>query len=426
MFDWIRKRLGGGQPAADRYEEFVRGFVAECKLQNVLPKSYDPDARAFVFIREDGSEMTYFMHNGFREWLGRDREGRNELTIRWVRSVVEGLRIDTLDPDKLPGELMPGIRSSSQISNVLINNWISGAPADDSTATAFHALVGDLVVCAMRDRPNSMSQMTHVNLAAARLSLDQAMQHAMANFRQRIQPPVFESLGDGLFGSNNLADYQSAMLLLTPGTDYPLPAIDGAPVAVVPTRNLFYLTGSASRAGLAKALDIVQKAAQMGHFLSSAILQWDGRRWVEAELAGDLAARQQEITRHQLAADYGSQKQLLDQYHQSKGQDIFVASTMLYSAKESRELFSVAVLASGTTGTLVPRTDRLFFAKQRVDPQTGLAQQQPDDTADVAWSDAMDIVGHLFEPVPHLQPPRLRALRFPTGDLWARLKAVAR
>lgn len=424
MFDWIKKRLGGEQPAADPYEEFVREFVAECQRQNVLSKSYDPNARAFMFVREDGSEMTYYMHNGFREWLVRDREGRNDLTTRSVRSVVESLRIDTLDPDKLPGELMPGIRSNAQISNVLINNWISGAPADDSSATAFHPFLGDLVVCAMRDRPNSMSQMTHVNLASARLSLDQAMQHAMTNFHSRIQRPVFEAIGGGLFGSNNLADYQSAMLLLTPGTDYPLPAIDGAPVAVVPTRNLFYLTGSASSTGLAKALDIAQKAGQMAHFVSSAILQWDGRRWVEAELAGELATQQREIAKHQLAADYSSQKQLLDQYHQSKGRDIFVANQMLYGRKDSRELFSVATLASGTTGTLLPHADRLFFAKQIVDPQTGSAQTE--DKANVAWSDAMDIASHLFEPVPYLFPPRLRALGFPPGDLWARLKAVAR
>lgn len=73
MFDWIKKRLVGGQPAAYPYEEFVREFVAECRRQNVLSKSYDPNARAFVFVREDGSEMTYYMHNGFREWLVRDR-----------------------------------------------------------------------------------------------------------------------------------------------------------------------------------------------------------------------------------------------------------------------------------------------------------------------------------------------------------------
>jgi hypothetical protein len=194
----------------------------------------------------------------------------------------------------------------------------------------------------------------------------------------------------------------------------------------VPTRNLFYLTGSASRTGLTKALDIAQNAAQMAHFLSSAILQWDGRRWVEAELAGDLAARQREIRQHQLTADYGSQKQLLDRYHESKGQDIFVANRTLYGFKDSRELFSVATLASGTTGTLLPHADRFFFVKQVIDPRSGLAQQEPEDTADVAWSEAMEIAGHMFEPVDHLYPPRFRALGFPEADAWTKLKSLTR
>lgn len=426
MFDRIKKLLFGERAAADPYEEFVREFVAECQRRNVVPKSYDPNARGFQFVCDDGSEMTYFMHNGFREWLDRDRQGRTELVTRWVSSIFDSLSNRALDPDKLPDELMPGVRSHAQIGNILIRNWTLGAPADSSSATLFQPFAGDLVTCLLRDRTNSMSQLTGVDLTEAKLPFDQAMARAMVNFRSRVPTPVFESLGDGLFGSNNLADHQSAMLLLTPEVDYPLPAIEGTPLAVAPSRNVFYLTGSTNTTGIAKALDIAQQANQMGHFLSSAILQWDGRRWVEVELAGSLGARQQEIRQHQIAADYNSQKQLLDQYYRNRGEDIFVASLMLIRPKDSIESFSMATLASGTVGTLLPHADRLFFGKQILDPQSGLAQQVPRDEADVAWSDAMAIAGHLFEEVADLHPPRLKALGFPTGDLWARLKAVAR
>jgi hypothetical protein len=309
---------------------------------------------------------------------------------------------------------------------MLIQNWITGASTDDRSATAFLPFAGDLVACAMQDLPHTMSQMTHVNLAFANLSIEQAMQHALANFRSNLPQPVFEPLGDGLFGSNNLADHQSAMLLLAPGRDYELPKIDGTPVAVVPTRNLFYLTGSASRSGLAKILDIAQGAGQMPHFCSSAILQWDGDRWRETPIAGDdLAARQREIAQHQLAADYDSQKQLLDKYHGKCGLDIFVARQMLLRKKDSPATISAATLASGTTGSLLPHANRLSFVKQIVDPKTGRAEKAPEGIVDVAWSDAMDIAGHLFEPVAHLYPPRLRAMGFPDADAWVRLKAAA-
>ena len=425
MFDWIKKRLFGGPPA-DPYDEFVLAFVAECRRRGIQPKSYDPNARGFLFVRDDASEFIHYMHNSYLEWLGRNQDERVAFMTKMVGSVIDAMRNSVLDPDKLPEQLMPGIRSHAQISNRMINKWIAGAPADDSNDTAFRPFIGDHVACAMRDLPDSMAQMAHANLAVVGLSLDQAMAHAMTNFRSRIPRPVFEPVRDGLFGCNTLQDHQSAMLLLTPGTDYDLPAIDGAPVAVVPTRNLFYLTGSESREGLAKALDLAQNANRMPWYCSSTLFQWDGLRWIEAELTGDLAMRQRELKQRQLADDYASQKELLDQYHLSKGQDIFVASQMLFRPKDSPELFTVAMLGSGTTGTLLPHADRLSFAKQVVDPQTGLAQGPPADTADVAWADAMAIAGHLFEPVPYIYPPRLRALGFPAEDVWARLNAVAR
>ena len=106
--------------------------------------------------------------------------------------------------------------------------------------------------------------------------------------------------------------------------------------------------------------------------------------------------------------------------------DIFVANLMLFRANDAEaSLFSVASLGSGTTGTLLPIADRLSLVKQVVDPVTGLAQKGASDSANVAWSDAMEIIGGLFEPVPHLYPPRLRALAFPDADAWARLKALA-
>jgi hypothetical protein len=40
------------EPTAEPFEQFVRDFVAECKRQNCLPKSHDPQARAFLFGRE--------------------------------------------------------------------------------------------------------------------------------------------------------------------------------------------------------------------------------------------------------------------------------------------------------------------------------------------------------------------------------------
>jgi hypothetical protein len=190
MFGWIKNALGGGTRAADPYEQFVREFVEACRQQNMLPKTYDPQARAFLFGSGDG-EMKFHLENVFREWLAGDQRRREDVVSRFVQSVSESLNRRALVPEELPKQLMPGIRSRAQIGNVMIHNWIVGAPPDDAHATEFLPFLGDMVACAMRELPHSMSQMTRANLAYAELSIERAMEHALANFRSKLPVPTF-------------------------------------------------------------------------------------------------------------------------------------------------------------------------------------------------------------------------------------------
>jgi hypothetical protein len=79
MFDWIRRGLKRAQPAVDPFEQFVVDFATECKRQNFMPESYDPQARAFVFGRADGGAFRFQLGNMFRHWREQDEAGRAEL-----------------------------------------------------------------------------------------------------------------------------------------------------------------------------------------------------------------------------------------------------------------------------------------------------------------------------------------------------------
>ena len=296
----------------------------------------------------------------------------------------------------------------------LLQHWIAGAPIDATTEIAWLPFEGDLAACVMRDKRLTMAPMTRVNLTFADLPIDRAMTKALANFRARMPEATFEPVGNGVFACTEFLDHQSALLLLEPGKDYTLPPIEGAPVALLPERNAFYLTGSDNIAGLTTLLDLAQVARQRPHFCSSMMLQWTGGRWSEFHFDRGSAngSRQRNISLDQWNVDYGFQKQLLDQHHQKQGLDIFVAPLMIFQ-KEDDEFFSAAVLPSAVIATLLPVADRLSFVKQVFDPRTGEPRQGASDIVDVAWSEAMEIVGHLFEPVDHLYPPRLRAQGFP-------------
>jgi hypothetical protein len=120
-----------------------------------------------------------------------------------------------------------------------------GAPPDATNETAWLPFAGDLAACVIQDMPDTMSQMARANLTFADLSIEQAMSRAMANLA-RLPSPIFEPLDRGVVGCNNLEDHQSALLLPEPGKGYALPPVEGRPVALVPSRNLFYLTVSAN------------------------------------------------------------------------------------------------------------------------------------------------------------------------------------
>jgi len=156
-------------------------------------------------------------------------------------------------------------------------------------------------------------------------------------------------------------------------------------------------------------------------------LVWHDGHWVKYlfEAGTSEALKQRRVAIAQLASNYNRQKELLDHLYGSQNKDIHVASFMVYQKKNQQgsEFFSVAVLASGADGTLLPVADRLTFVDLIIDPLTGRAAEEPREIVSVPWSDAMAVAGRLLEPVPNLHPPRYKSLGFPNAEMWDKLRA---
>jgi hypothetical protein len=428
MFNRLTSLFRPKSAITDPYEQFVVAFIEECKRQGRKPTSYDHQARSFVFGDTKEKSHKVFLENVFRAWVRSGASARAEQLSRFVRSIGEAAV--EIDPSKLPAELMPGVRSRALISHTLIQNWMRGAPEGNATEMAWTPFCGELAACVIRDLPDSMVPMMRSNLDFAKLSFDQAMACAMAQFRAKAPVPDFEPVprAAGLFYCGNLEDYQSSLLLMTPGKDFAFPALDGDAVVLVPARNQFFVSGSRNRPALSALLKLAETAGGQAHFCSSALWVWRDGCWLEYafEAGTHEAIKQRQIAVAQLASDYDHQKGLLDHLHQTQNKDIYVAKFMVYRKNdEDGSVFSVTSLGSGTNGTLLPAADRLVFVDQVVDPQTGVAAEKAREIVQVAWSDAMAFAGHLFEPVPILYPPRYRAVGFPEADTWSRLRTKA-
>jgi hypothetical protein len=420
------------QPKAkfsDPYEQFVVEFLEECIQQRRRPASYDQQDRSFVFDDPQKGQLTVFLDNCFRIWLERDAKGKADHLVRFVRAMADSKQ--ETGTDELQTGLKPGIRARSLIGEMLIRSW-SGSKAQDSTnEIAWSPLCGDIASILLFDRTDTMKPLWRSDLDRAGLTFEHAMAIAMANLRADVPAPVFEvhPQADGLFYSSNLEDYQSALLLLSPGKDFEFPQLDGDPIALLPSRNKFFVTGSRNLPGLGKLFDIAEAAREEeANFCSARLLIWRSGQWdnFAVDAGSSEAGRQRLLEVRETAIDYLDQKNLLDQLYQAKKKEVFVSPVEVFQEDDQPgSAFSITFLPSGRRDTLLPVADRISLIDQIVDPRTGIAQTEPRDRIVVAWSDVMAVASGLFEAVPQLYPPRYRVLGFPDATTWQKLKAKA-
>lgn len=422
MFGRLKSLFQSKPQITDPYEQFVVAFIEECKRQGRRPDSYDPTGRFFVFDEGTPGRRIVYLDNGFKAWLQLDKPARAAHLSKFIASSLDGPGIE--DGSALV-ELMPGVRSRALISNLMIQSP-GGIDARDEIAWA--PFCGELVVVINHDRPGTLRPLTRGEFELGSFSFDTALKQAMTNLRSRPVAPAFEpheTVG-GLFVCENLTDFQSSLLLLTPGVDFQFPTLHGAPVVLVPARNQFFVTGSENLAGLEVLLGIADAAHQQPHFLSSILVVWRDGRWVPFKLApgGALAAQQRLIELRDLALDYRQQKALLDQLHKEQNRDVVVSEYDAYQPEPGAE-FSLTFLASGSKDTLLPMAEQISIIRQTLDARTGLATGPNEDAARVTWADAIDIAGDLLEHVPGLYPERYRVRSFPDTEAWKRLKERA-
>jgi hypothetical protein len=414
---------------AGAYEQFLAAFVEECNRQGREPLSYDDQTRSMVFRDPKGAKHRVNLENYFRVWHQSDAKARADQLPSVVRSLGELYGLLGTNPLAIPGELRPVIWPRVKISHALIQARTFDAPEGNSSEVAWTPFCGELAACIVRDLPDNMQPITWSNLDFAELSLKQATAQAMTQFRVKAPAPEFLPAPrmEGLFYSINFEVYQSSLLLMTPGKDFVFPPLDGDAVALAPTRNQFFVTGHRNQRALKVLLNLAEGAGQEPHLCSSALLIWRDGRWDEFlfEAGTDEAIKQRQIALRELESDYNQQKKLLDQLHKTRDADIYVSEFTVYQKiNQPGSEFSVTVLASGTAGALLPEASHLSFVNQVIDPKSGLAQEVRECLI-VPWPIAMDFAGHLFEQVPNLYPPRYRALGFPSGGIWDKLRERA-
>jgi hypothetical protein len=287
----------------------------------------------------------------------------------WARSVLEHHRLLTLLDDSGGGEL--------------------DAPSEP---------VGEhLVATPVYDRPESVQSIIAENLAGSGVTFYEAMEVARQNLEE--STAVYGRIGENLYCFTSGDSYDASRLLLIDhiqGLE-----VAGKPLAMVPTRDQLYLTGTADEVGLAMMAELSEKALQEPYPLSAIPLILDDGAWSDWMPPEDhpLHRRFRHIATNWLGVRYAEQKKLLHDVHRRKEIDVFVAS---YSVvQKDGELVSYCVWGAGVD-SLLPVTQKVAFMRKGRERLVALGH----------WARVVEVAGGLMEPTEHY-PPRYRVREIP-------------
>lgn len=270
----------------------------------------------------------------------------------------------------------------------------------------FQPLCGLLETTVVHDSEHGMSRLSEKQLTEWGVSHEQLLAAAMDNLRSRSDQPM-QRISPGLYLSN-WQDYLDASRLLLTDLLY-RHAIAGAPVVMVPNRTCLLLAGDQDLAALTRMVEIATEVLQDPRPLSPQMMRWEKDHWAEfspPELA-DVLSR---LRFEDVANSYAVQKKLMDEMHERKGIDIFVASFMAFSKTQSDGVFSVSTWTEGVHA-LLPVTDSVI-----------LGRQGSTDMMTVSWNDLLRVCGDLMRRTADI-PARFEVTHYPDESRLTELAA---
>ena len=264
----------------------------------------------------------------------------------------------------------------------------------------FRHLTPEVGIWLAYDQPYSIPRISNQQLALWDVTFEHALDIALANLRRR-SAKAFVALAPGLYGSDWNDNYDNSRLLLTDAIAA-LP-VRGAPLAMMPDRNVLLVTGTEEPGGLSAMVRCAQKVLDEPRSLEANALLLDAGIWRDfipdsGALGGTDLIQLQE---GRISQAYADQKHLLEKVYEKTGKDIFVAThAMQVESVSGRFHGSIATWTAGVD-SLLPKAQNLAL----VQPESGRI-------ITASWDAVAGVVGGLLEPM-GWWPERFRVRRHP-------------
>ena len=195
------------------------------------------------------------------------------------------------------------------------------------------------------DMPDSMKPISNRELDTWGVTFYEVLESARENLRH-VQPQIIgpqEGPGTYVFTTNDGYD-SSRLVLLDLVRQF---EVDGDYIAMAPGREMLIVTGSEDAAGLEAMIALAKKAFDQPRTVSGAALRLDGDEWTRWLPEPDHPQFEEfhGVWLRSQGQDYAEQKGLLDKLHESRGEDLFVASFSVAQHKETGKRINFCVWA---------------------------------------------------------------------------------
>lgn len=408
MLSTFLDKLFNRAPTQDRFAQLFLKAARDGGYTN--PLEYLPDE----FRLRQGTRAYFNLHNAHRDYLKAARHEKAKVLTAYVATLLTSNRGEGLTLEQVRPLLRPVIRNLAMWEEIRLlqvrnDGW-------DAPFTIAHKPLGkDCVTLLAVDYPDTTSTLTKGPQKDWNITLEEALAVALENLRN-VTPDAFEQIAPGLYQGAWRDGYDISRALL-PDVLQRAP-VKGRPVFMIPNRDVLLVTGDKDTDGLRQMVELSFGAMESGRAISSQIYTYDEQTVIPFSPPDPmLGERLGELQRRDLAGTYSTQKELLEKTYQALGEDVFVATYLLYGEGENNsKTFSMAAWTEGVE-TLLPKTDRVVLVQPRENGKAGMQT--------VAWQEVESVLGEFISRQPDFYPPRYRTLGFPGAELRSRLTTIA-
>jgi uncharacterized protein YtpQ (UPF0354 family) len=384
----------------DAFAQFVIDRLREVGVTG----SIDYDAEQFQLQIEGEKGSVLFLNNSYREYCTLPAEHRGQAVQRFVRGWLQAHKPAPEEYADILPDILPAVRSRCFFEAARLRMVLGGS---DDTFLPYQILDDDLGLGLVYDMPDSMKPVSNRELDDWGVTFYEVLEAACDNLRH-VPPQIIgpkEGPGTYVFATND--GYDSSRLILRDLVRQF--EVTGDYIAMAPGREMLIVTGSEDAAGLEAMLTLAKKAFQQPRTVSGAALRLQGDEWTRWMPPTDHPLHDEfhGLWLQSQGHNYSEQKELLDKLHETRGEQLFVASFMIADHKETGQRLNFCVWTKGSV-SLLPRTEHIVLGGQ------GQA------TVIAPWDKVIEVAGELLTPL-DMYPERYRVEEFPTAQQLAAL-----